>query len=612
MRRPLPHSTASTTRSSVCARFTLSQLAPRRPPRRARRATSRGPLVPARERVVEERRRGGAVGEARPGHAQRVRDGGGERGECRSRGVAATRSSPPEWSASKNRTESGSSSRSARHVERPRPKRRIVTWNGSGEPSGGERDGLAVEHEREDAGMRRTASTTSGPPPSRRGACARTRAPARRPCAPARARRRASTRARPRPARRAPRPRRRPAARASAGRARGAAAGTGRAPPLPGRARPPRPAGGARHHHRAPQIAGGDARRARDRLDEHPLERALPELAEREPREEVALLGGRAGEERREEPRPLAARAGTARRGGDPFERRIDVADGQRRRLGRRGRRERTAHRGGAEPDAPLTQLAREPARAGKPLPGASARSASARRAIFSSRAAVPATAFEARASSASCTRFHLTGGRWPGTDPRPRPGPPTPTTPTTPRPDATSTPTATTTTTPTSTATATRRAPRTPPAARRHKWRDLEPQAGTGRGRHRSTHGPHATRLAAKETSPARNPAHAAPRCQRGLAHGTAPRTEAPSIVPAEDARSRRPRRATATPQRPNRGASTGASGSAPRDHPQLAQHERITHAGLHSPRARARRSPGSPRYSVITWSTFAPESAL
>ena len=30
-RRPLPHSAASTTRSSVCARFTLSQLAPRRP-----------------------------------------------------------------------------------------------------------------------------------------------------------------------------------------------------------------------------------------------------------------------------------------------------------------------------------------------------------------------------------------------------------------------------------------------------------------------------------------------------------------------------------------------------------------------------------------------------
>jgi hypothetical protein len=29
--RPLPHSAASTTRSSVCARFTLSQLAPRRP-----------------------------------------------------------------------------------------------------------------------------------------------------------------------------------------------------------------------------------------------------------------------------------------------------------------------------------------------------------------------------------------------------------------------------------------------------------------------------------------------------------------------------------------------------------------------------------------------------
>jgi hypothetical protein len=82
---------------------------------------------------------------------------------------------------------------------------------------------------------------------------------------------------------------------------------------------------------------------------------------------------------------------------------------------------------------------------------------------------------------------------------------------------------------------------PPTPPAARRHKWRDLEPQAGTGRGRHRSTHGPHATRLAAKAPSPWRNSAHAAPRCQRGLAHGTGPRKATPSIVPAEDARSRR-----------------------------------------------------------------------
>ena len=71
-----------------------------------------------------------------------------------------------------------------------------------------------------------------------------------------------------------------------------------------------------------------DVRRAGDRVGHHSFERALPQLAEEQPAEEVGLGGCRAGEQRGEEVAPGADRTGT---GGvaHGIDRVRDIADGQ-------------------------------------------------------------------------------------------------------------------------------------------------------------------------------------------------------------------------------------------------------------------------------------------
>jgi hypothetical protein len=121
---------------------------------------------------------------------------------------------------------------------------------------------------------------------------------------------------------------------------------------------------GAGEHRGAPDLGGGERRCPRDRLDEHALERALAELAQDEPGEEVPLLRARAGEERAEATPPLGA-ARPEDRGEDP----VHLRDLERRRPGRRRRRRvGAADRGWPEPDPALGQVPREPGGHDRPL----------------------------------------------------------------------------------------------------------------------------------------------------------------------------------------------------------------------------------------------------
>ena len=60
---------------------------------------------------------------------------------------------------------------------------------------------------------------------------------------------------------------------------------------------------------RAPECSGAYVRRARDGLDEHTLERALPQFAVQQPAKEVLLVARGAREQLAEQPRTFGVRA---------------------------------------------------------------------------------------------------------------------------------------------------------------------------------------------------------------------------------------------------------------------------------------------------------------
>ena len=110
-------------------------------------------------------------------------------------------------------------------------------------------------------------------------------------------------------------------------------------------------------HERSAHRRRVDAAGLRDRLRQHALERSLPQLADQEPREELLLVGGRAGEQRAQN--ALSCRARPAAGGRrDLLERPVDV-DERQRRIARR----LAAHagdRGPADPRPPLPDATRE------------------------------------------------------------------------------------------------------------------------------------------------------------------------------------------------------------------------------------------------------------
>ena len=81
--------------------------------------------------------------------------------------------------------------------------------------------------------------------------------------------------------------------------------------------------------------AGSDARRACDGLDEHAFERALPQLAEQQPQQKILLVGRGAAEQVAKQPGPRRSRPGAAGC-GDAIEGGVDVANLERRSIGRR------------------------------------------------------------------------------------------------------------------------------------------------------------------------------------------------------------------------------------------------------------------------------------
>ena len=163
VRRPDPHSTASTTRSRVCTGLTLSQPAPRRP-------ASYGavgdfaitPSWPAASVASRKPLRGSAIGGDQPvdplvGGHDRV-----ERGEALGGRARSSRSTPSRCSRSKKNTDSGCAARCASRSPRAAvPNRDAVTWNRCGRPSG--RSAMASPSAiRSVTGSARVASTTSG------------------------------------------------------------------------------------------------------------------------------------------------------------------------------------------------------------------------------------------------------------------------------------------------------------------------------------------------------------------------------------------------------------------------------------------------------------------
>jgi hypothetical protein len=82
----------------------------------------------------------------------------------------------------------------------------------------------------------------------------------------------------------------------------------------------------ARQHAGAPDPRGRNARRARDGLDQHPLERALSELAEQQAHEEVLLVGRRPAEQPAQD-LGAGTRGSGASRSRQTIECAIDVRD---------------------------------------------------------------------------------------------------------------------------------------------------------------------------------------------------------------------------------------------------------------------------------------------
>ena len=145
LRRPWPHSAASTTRSSVCSRLILSHdaRAPARLVRRSR-ATSPSRLRARAQRVVVERLARPPRRPSRCAGSPAPRASARDSASKRSRAGAAVSASASHRRQSKKNTDNGSDAR-MRPTSSVRPNRRIVSWNGCGAPSGLQRDRFAVE-----------------------------------------------------------------------------------------------------------------------------------------------------------------------------------------------------------------------------------------------------------------------------------------------------------------------------------------------------------------------------------------------------------------------------------------------------------------------------------
>ncbi len=132
-----------------------------------------------------------------------------------------------------------------------------------------------------------------------------------------------------------------------------------------GEAGPPLGEDGARHlrqlageHERPAHLVGRHLRRHGEGLGHQPGKGPLAQLAVDQAHEEVLLVAGGAGEEAGEKACPLGggARAGG---GGDPAEFRVHLDQGERG-LGGGRARNGIAHRGAAEADPPLSEVAGE------------------------------------------------------------------------------------------------------------------------------------------------------------------------------------------------------------------------------------------------------------
>ena len=155
-RRPWPHSAASTTRSSVCARLTFSQPAPRRPASYG--ASSAFTITPSWPRASASSRNAlgllGGPGDRRAGRGARSGSERVERREPLARRAVEEVLAVDVEAVEEERRERDRS-RASRSTSRRLPNRLIVTWNGCGRPSGAERDRLAVEDERARPGRAR-------------------------------------------------------------------------------------------------------------------------------------------------------------------------------------------------------------------------------------------------------------------------------------------------------------------------------------------------------------------------------------------------------------------------------------------------------------------------
>ena len=112
----------------------------------------------------------------------------------------------------------------------------------------------------------------------------------------------------------------------------------------------------AAQHQRPPQDGGRHAGGAGGGLGHHALERALAQLAREQRAQEALLALGRPPEQGGERGAPGGLRAGPGQR-ADRGAGRVDLADGQR---GRGGRRRQLAQRRPADADLALAQLARQ------------------------------------------------------------------------------------------------------------------------------------------------------------------------------------------------------------------------------------------------------------
>ena len=291
-RRPEPHSTASTTRSSVRAAFTLSHDDPRLPAAYGRVARlGHHAFVPLRQRAARETR---AASSGRRRHD--VRDHQRRRDQRRQR-VEALALRPVEQVVAVG----------VQHVEEERCQRQLRAQRVDVEPPpeaahrvlerarraiGLEREHLAVEDQLTAPASPARPRRLRARPVSRDAARARTpRTSSPALCTWMRApsslySSAASPSDRQRLARR--RRRRRRASAAPAAERGGRSASSAAAPPARSAAGDRRQVAG--QHRRAPHARGRHACRARDGLDEHAFERALAQLAEEQPDEKVLLV----------------------------------------------------------------------------------------------------------------------------------------------------------------------------------------------------------------------------------------------------------------------------------------------------------------------------------